>query len=413
MRTIPLTLLILACGGGQGTSRLFDDQTYHYEATRALGYAASGGSDVTDVLHAIEQIHEGDERSWHAAWSGIADHARARADRYASDARSRGEALLLASNYRRTAEFLLYPEDPDKIPTWRTSTEEFYAGLEALGITHERRVVPWADDGLDALFVPGQERDEILVVVINGFDSTKEEAWFALGRAAVQRGMSFLSYDGPGQGSAIRERGLHMTPEWAPVNEAVLDEVLAAHPEVEEIVLIGFSLGSVLATRSAARDPRVDLLVQYDIMRDFSEVARREMRDGFAQRVFGEPPELERAQRQLEVAMKRSAELDWAMRHSAWILGTGDDYARALSLYPAFNDVEEAPLVDVPVLLLVGEGDHFVDPEVLEPTEAALSDATVVRYDYASGGDEHCQVGAVHQVQGDVFDWVLGHLSSP
>ena len=108
--------------------------------------------------------------------------------------------------------------------------------------------------------------------------------------------------------------------------------------------------------------------------------------------------------------MRHSAELDWAMRHGAWILGTGDDYADALRKYLLYNDREEAPLVSVPALLLVGDNDHFVPERVLASTQAALRDAVTIRYDYASGGDEHCQVGAISQVQGDVYDWVLSRL---
>jgi hypothetical protein len=61
------------------------------------------------------------------------------------------------------------------------------------------------------------------------------------------------------------------------------------------------------------------------------------------------------------------------------------------------------------VLILAGGEDHFVPIEQVEAFKQGLTHArsvTAVVYDRASGGAEHCQVGAPSLWQATVFDWL-------
>jgi len=397
-----------------GNAQLFpEDQTYHFETLRTLGYAASGGADVNETLHTIGGIEAGDPESWYQGWLSLADGVKNDSDSYTYDQMGRGNALLKASNYYRTAEFMLYPDDPRKIETYHKSMDAFYSGLDALTVPYEQVEIPYQDSRLDGIFFPGDlsQHGDTLILVINGYDSIKEETYFVLGKAALERGFSFMSYDGPGQGSAIRERNIYLTHEWGAVNQAVLDVVLAEHPEIQEVVLVGYSLGSILATKAAANDDRISMLVQYDIMYDFSRTAREEMPPAFQEQVFTDEPRPDWVSKSLDITMKFSSEQDWALRHGAWIMGL-DDYAEVLNRYRDFEISQDAPQVRVPVLLLTGENDHFVSAEVISQTETAFSQAqsvTSIFYDAQSGGDEHCQAGAMSRWNADFFEWVFSN----
>jgi alpha-beta hydrolase superfamily lysophospholipase len=74
-----------------------------------------------------------------------------------------------------------------------------------------------------------------------------EELYFMLGKPALDRGYSVLTYEGPGQGDALRSQGLHFLPEWERPNGAVLDEFLRRHKRPEKIVLVGVSMGGYFA----------------------------------------------------------------------------------------------------------------------------------------------------------------------
>lgn len=397
-----------------GYSQLFPtDQTYHYESLRALGYASTGGADVNEILHTIGEIEAGNSESWYQGWKALAERKMADVERYQHDRIGRGNALLSASNYYRTAEFMLYADDARKLETYRQSIAAFYQGLESLDVPHERMKIPYQGKVLDGFYFPGDmaQHGNTLIMVINGYDSIKEETYFTLGQAVLERGFSFMSYDGPGQGSAIRENGIPFTPEWGDVNRAVVDAVTATHPEIREIVLVGFSMGSILATKAAA-DPRISMLVQFDIMYDFSLTPRASMPDSFAERVFTDEPRPAWISQMLEYTMRFSSEQEWAIRHGSWVMGI-DDYAEVLNQYRYYEISQDAPAVTVPVLLLVGENDHFVNEELVTTTEEAFRQAesvTSITYDWQSGADEHSQVGAMNLWSADFFEWVYDNL---
>ncbi|MBP6473394.1 MAG: alpha/beta fold hydrolase [Chloroflexi bacterium] len=399
-----------------GASQLFPtDQTYHYESLRALGYATTGGADVNEILHAIGEIEAGDPESWYQGWSALADRKMAEADRYQHDQIGQGNALLSAANYYRTAEFMLYADDWRKLETYRQSITAFYRGLDSLNVPHERMEIPYEEHELDGLYFPGDmaQHGDTLILMINGYDSIKEETYFTLGQEALARGFSFMSYDGPGQGSAIREHGIPFTPDWGDVNRAVVDMITAVHPEIQEIILVGFSMGSILATKAAAADSRISMLVQYNIMYDFSLTARESMPASFAERVFTDEPRPAWVSRMLGYSMRFSSEQDWAIRHGSWVMGI-DDYAEVLNQYRFYEISQDAPEVTAQVLLLVGENDHFVNEELIATTEASFKQAesiTSLIYDEQSGANEHCQVGAMNLWTADFFEWVYDNLS--
>jgi alpha-beta hydrolase superfamily lysophospholipase len=85
-----------------------------------------------------------------------------------------------------------------------------------------------------------------------GYDSTLEENYFALAAGALRRGYNVIAFDGPGQGSTVREQGLHFRPDWEAVVTPVVDFALTV-PEVdaERLVLVGTSLGGILVGKNA------------------------------------------------------------------------------------------------------------------------------------------------------------------
>jgi pimeloyl-ACP methyl ester carboxylesterase len=412
-----LLLLTVSCVTTTGNDVLFpNDQTYHHESLRALGYANTDGADVNEVLTALGNIEEGNRESWFENWFLLASRVEEQANRFSNETISRGKALLRASNYYRTAEFLLSHEDPRKLETYRNHLSSFYSGLDLLDVPYIQSEIVYESSSLDYLFFPNPigNRRKTLILMINGYDSVKKETYFTLGQAALERGYSFLSYDGPGQGSSIREKNIPMTPEWGNVNTAVLDQLLETYPDLESIVVVGFSLGSVFATKAASDDPRIDLLVHYNIFHDFSLAVGNDMDDSFAAQVFSEDGVNEHTESMLAIGMSMSSEVDWALRHGAWIMGE-ESYAQALNNYRLFEISQDAPRVTIPVLLLAGENDHFVPIELLELSREAFSNSselTSIVYGEESGGDEHCQVGAMQLWHGDLFQWIHSHLGA-
>ena len=366
--------------------RFFDDQTYHFQTLRALNDIPYGGADTSEVLAAIMRIKVGDTDSWYTAWEQTGDRV-AEFGRRTQDPISRGRALLRAHNYYRTAEFLLEPHDPRRPVSWKKNIATFYDGLETLGVRCERIVAPYGAHHLNALYFTGPQGSEKLplIVVCGGFDSTLEELYFVLAAAGLERGYSVLAYEGPGQGSIIREQGVPFTHEWEKPTAAILDEYLRTHAPPAKIVLVGMSMGGFLAPRAAAFDDRIDGVVAFDVFFDFGAISSRSVppiafwfeRHGLDFFVNGI----------VKVKAANSPGLQWALQNSMWVMGTRDllDTAKAFRAY-TLRDVAQRIKGDV--LILAGEDDHFVPVEQVKQFESTLTQArsvTSVIYDRELG----------------------------
>lgn len=106
----------------------------------------------------------------------------------------------------------------------------------------------------------------------SGFDGTAEELHFSGALAAVERGYTVLTFDGPGQPGPRHREGLVFRPDWENVITPVVD-FAESLPDVDNsrIALLGSSMGGVLAPRAAAFEHRLAALVAVDGVYDLGE----------------------------------------------------------------------------------------------------------------------------------------------
>jgi len=389
-----------------GNPRYFTDQTYNFETLRVLSDIGGVGGDAGEVNQAIAGLKAGDAQGWYERWNAAGDRAMALANR-TDDPISKGNALLRAHNYYRAAEFFLAPDDARRALVWKKNIAAFYKGLDVLGVKYERIPVPYGKYHLNAVYYPGPAGSENkpLLVVVGGYDSTMEELYFHVVAAAFQRGYSVLTYEGPGQGSVLREQGLTFTPQWEKPNGAVLDAFLARHVTSGTIVLIGESMGGYLAPRAAAFDPRISGVVAYDEFFDGEAIASRHVPPFvFWLRKHGYDSVLN--------AMSKHGSGDpgavWSVENGMWVFGV----KTPLGVIDAFKPYTLAPVasrIKADVLILAGADDHFVPQDQVNAFRNSLSGArsvTTVVFDRVSGGSEHCQMGAPSLWHGTLFDWL-------
>jgi alpha-beta hydrolase superfamily lysophospholipase len=400
-----LALILWPAPADRGHSAFFKDVSYNFEAVRVLNDVAAAGGDSSEALQAIGAIKAGDADSWYAAWLTAGARVLARSQ-HINDAQSRGNALLRAHTYYRSAEFFLPPQDARRADVYRKSVLAFYQGLDALGVLYERSAIAYGSHHLNAVYYPGPAGADSrpLLVVVGGYDSTLEELYLSIAAAAHQRGYSVLTYEGPGQGGVLREQGLNMQADWEKPNAAVIDAFLSNHPKPRKIVLLGESLGGYLAPRAAAFDSRIDGVVAYDIWYDGYAVAARHVPSFvFWLHAHGQDGLLESLARRSPDSGSR-----WAVANGQWVFGVHGMFD-VLDAFKAYRLAPVAAQIKQDVLLLAGTEDHFVPIEQLKQTQEALTNArsvTAVSFDAASGGSLHCQVGAPSLWQGVLFDWM-------
>ena len=370
----------------------FANPTFQFETLRNAGYIVSNCADLGEILETVKVISEGDAQSWYTAWEATADRVLALAER-TQDSLSKGGAYMRACTYQRLAEFLIPPNDPKRMGSLEKIGRYFFRGLDTLGVRYERITVPYGARNLRALYYPGPQGAEAkpLLMFGGGFDSLLEEYYPNFAEAALKRGYSVLTYEGPGQGEALRKYGLTYTAEWEKPVKALLDEFLDTHAKPSKIVLIGMSLGGYFAPRAAAFEERIDGVVAYDTMYDFGAVVA---------------PVLAAAKNPL--AMNNIA-VSWGYRNALWTMGT-KDVDETIKACAAYTLAPVGERIRQDVLILAGTEDHFVPIHQTADLEKALVNARSVTtriFDRQSGGAGHCQPGALTLYHAAVFDWLL------
>jgi len=267
--------------------KFFKNTWLDFEVTRILGTAPSGGAELCEVLEAVGSIKEGDAESWHQAWKTQADRAEATAIRCieCGNRELSKRAFLRASNYTRASGYMFVGPTPSKqnsrcLPIAEKAVELFKKGVGLLDGEVKFLDIPYPGGVLlnSYLYLPHPSKrlpgKTPILINCGGADSIQEELFFLNPVAAVELGYACLTFDGPGQGMALRKYGLKLRPDWEYVTRHVLEYLTSysgAHPRLEldldRIAVSGSALGGHFALRVAS-DPRIKACVAMDPLYD-------------------------------------------------------------------------------------------------------------------------------------------------
>ena len=350
--------------------KTMDIGTFAFNFVRTLMVAGTGGAEINECLLVAERIRQNDDESWIREWAGVAESVY----RFAEQAtRSRQtvtarQAYLRASNYYRAAMFSL----------------------------------PHTDARLDS-FLP--KRPTLLV--LNGGDSTNEEMVHWLGFAAVARGWNCMTFEGPGQWSALQlNPGLLMRPDYEIPVKAVVDYLVQRDDvEPEKIALYGLSLGALLAARTAAFEKRLRACICDGLVVDVYEAWH-----AVWPRVLQNTPS-----RIFDIVFalleKMSPQLRGLTNRFRWMLGVSKPH-EIIEAWRPYNIKDIAPRIHCPLLALYGEAELAQSNErvalsALRFIKGLSCPVTIRIFEFDEGwAASHCQVGALAPMQALVFDWL-------
>jgi pimeloyl-ACP methyl ester carboxylesterase len=251
---------------------------FSYQFRRGLGETQEGGGAVSEVFQAASRIIPGDKESWHAEWLTIAERNLRRAgnEEKLGHVRTAMNCYLRASEYFRQAEFFLPPDDPRRLPTFtkmETCSQGFLAHLDPPGevvqIAYERDIPIY---GYFARASHGTGKPPCLICM-GGLDSIKDEMWFMQARGALQRGISVLMIDGPGQGGTLRRHGETTRVDYeVPIGRCV--DYLETRNDVDltRVAVCGSSLGGFYAARAACYEHRLAAAISHGAIWSVQEV---------------------------------------------------------------------------------------------------------------------------------------------
>lgn len=298
---------------------------------------------------------------------------------------------LKAANYLRGAEFYM----PEGHPLKHTSRQQFIVLTRAHYQVEDNQHfdIPYGKGFLSAYRFSPEVPAKGSIVLFGGFDSYIEE-FFLMALVFKDAGYDVVCFDGPGQGAALEDWLLPMTHEWEKPVATVLDFF-----NLQEVTLIGLSLGGCLALRAAAYETnRVKRVVADDICTDFYKVLLRQtgpLEDSISTLMAKEnEAEINALFSRL---MKENLMLEWGITQGMHVTGSQTPYG-FLKQSMLYTTAGISPLLSQDVLLLAAQEDHYIPLVQFGEQSGSLTSArslTTRLFTRKEQAQNHCHVGNI------------------
>lgn len=365
-------------------------QQFNFQINRVLTYgeAACNRQEVVENVASVRTFSE-----WNQAWLTIAEKAE------------KGNRWLHAAYYYRMVEFFLKADNPQKERMYKKCIGNFYRGFdEELHLAYHREYIPFENGNLYSIEIPSSTpKPKGTILVCGGYDSFIEE--FVLQVSAfVSKGYRVILFDGPGQGSCLREH-MYFRYDFEKPTTAVIDFY-----HLQRCAMVGISWGGYFALRSAAFEKRIVAAVAYDVMDNGFEV----MTSIFPTPIYHFIKFAYRHQWKNIIngitnrIRNKSIIVDWALSQGIYI--TGSD-----TVYDFYQNLSRHTLEGITgkfsqdLLLLAGEKDHYIPTEQFYRLKENIhSEKTITcrLFTEAEGGGQHCQVGNHMLAIQTILDWL-------
>jgi pimeloyl-ACP methyl ester carboxylesterase len=313
----------------------------------------------------------------------------------------RKKETLKAAYYFRGAEFYLPESHPNKQELRKqfiTLVRDFY------GITKDQHYMIPYDNGFLSAYRISPEKPKGTIVIFGGFDSYVEEL-FMMTMIFRDAGYDVICFDGPGQGSSLEDYKIPMSHKWERPVKSILD-----YFELNDVTLIGGSLGGYLSLRAAAYEKRVKRVIAYDVLMDFYDVLTNQLEPDFRE-IFNDMIAQEKAEEINEVLKKlmgNSLMLEWGIMQGMHITGSNSSYDFFQNII-AYNTESFSHLITQDVLILAGQNDHYVPIKQFTNQISALTKVhslTARMFTSKESADTHCQIGNLGLATEVILNWI-------
>ncbi|MCG7337217.1 alpha/beta hydrolase [Sporosarcina sp. ACRSM] len=361
-----------------------DNYMWSYQVVRIMSQAHFGGGEVNEILETASRIKVGDYESFYEEWLRTGSRSLAAAGEALDQEKieTARSAYLRASNYIRTAEFFLQPDDPRLVETYLKGVNAFRTGADMLDNPPQTIQIPFEDSHLPGYFFPAPGvKEGPAVIMFGGLDSTAEELYYGHAQLLNERGISFVAVDGPGQGGALRLNNIHSRFDYEVAGTAAYEWVIKnLDVDSARIGIMAISMGGYMAARMAAFEPRFKACAIWGAVYDYNSV--------WARRPDNHP-------------------LARILQH---VIGAESmDVAR--EKLNSFNLRGVAEKISMPTYIIHGEDDRQVS---IENAYHTYNDLTCPRWlkivPTSRSGSAHCQVDNITEAY-SLLDWLKEQLS--
>lgn len=239
-----------------------ENPNWSFQFQRLAVQAYTQGTDFAEFYLALRHVKAGDVEAWYQALNALAAKLEKEADQAFNEGHkiTAREKWLRANNYYRASGFFynITDERGGRAVEGRRRCFKKFASLSDVPIIPVE--IPYEDTTLPGyIFSPVGNVKKLTpaVIMMGGGDTVAEEMYLNVGHALAIRGFTCLSFDGPGQGEALR-RGLVARYDWEVPIRACID-FLEKNDDVDSkrIAVCSLSLGGYYAGRAAAFEHRL------------------------------------------------------------------------------------------------------------------------------------------------------------
>lgn len=375
----------------KGVYKLNDESNFNFQLNRVINWDGGRLIDIEKIAARIKVSAD-----WKRELIALGNEAMSE------------ERIENAIAYYRMSEFFMYDGDPDKKKYYQLATDLFYQYytdyFEGENPRIERFEVPYETVKLPVMRVVPKNENKGRILIHGGNDSYFEEFLFTI-LYLQEQGFEVYLFEGPGQGGVMRVQGMHFTHEWEKPVKAVLD-----YFDLDQITIIGISLGGYLAPRAAAFDKRIARVVAWSIFPCFQDVIIG-MESPGVQKIFYLLMNLHAKpiiNLIFNTLAKKEPVIDWGLKHGmyAYEANSAYDYARKLKLY----DMEPvADKITQDMLIIGANEDHFIDYRIVSREINMLKNVKSLTFRLFTDKEDtqnHCNVGNGKLVLDTICNWI-------
>jgi len=374
-------------------------EDYRWSAAVSIAYSCSywGAAVMGEIDRAGRRLASrvGDDDAWFREWVRLGNEVRS----LGLAAQARRSRLTAAAFFKRACfyyqmgERFRTPKDKAADAAYRASLDCFRRFARLTDRPRiERAEIPFGQGKkLPALLVHAENTKKArppAVVFFDGFDISKEIQFMLGTEDLVRRGMSVLLVDAPGNGEAIRFRGLYLRHDHEAAGRAALDYLgMRKDVDPKRVAVMAISLGGYYAPRNASMERRFKACVAWGAQWDYQAIWRK------------------------RIAAAYDVPLSVPGHHLTWILNAKsvDEAVEKLEGFKLDGVVER---MRCPFLLVHGEDDQQIEMSVARRLFRAVGskDKTFKVFRSAEGGAQHCQMDNAPLGAHFIHDWLKEKL---
>ncbi len=373
----------------KGTYKFNEDANFNFQLNRVVMWGNGNPDEIESVAKGIK-----DSASWVAALMKLADKAEKEGNRDAQ------------IGYLRMSEFFMYDADSMKLDTYMKAKELFYKynadRIKENGIVLTD--VPYGENHLPVMSCKAKGKCNGKILLHGGNDSYIEEFFEALLYLRNQ-GFDVYLFEGPGQGGCLREQNMKFTHEWEKPVKAILD-----YFKLDDVTIIGASLGGYLAPRAAAFEKRITKVVGWSIFPDFFDILLADdpqsvkkfmdaaFKKGFAGIFNGFYKKM----------MDKSELVKWNLMHGMYAYDAPDPvgYVKKIRNF-TLKGIGDKITQDM--LIIGGRDDHMIMPHLFKEEYDLLPNVRSLSFQLYSNQDNagsHCGIGNMKLILDTMVSWI-------